>query len=63
MEFNPPAVDLQSSLEEKAFAELEDLLASCDVSSAIRWAIAVGKDLEGKRDEIIALSVSCLEQV
>ena len=28
IEFNPPAVDLQSSLEEMVFGDLEDLLVS-----------------------------------
>ena len=55
IEFNQPAVYPQSLAEEEAFAELEDLVASGRVSSAVGWAIGVGKDLEMKRDVINSL--------
>ena len=50
--FNLPTVAPATDEEEEAFAELDDLLLSGELSSAIGWAIAQGKLLLSNRDEI-----------
>ena len=52
-----PIVAPQSDVDDEAFAELDDILSSGNVSSAIGWAIRTGEGLEGKkREEILSFS-------
>ena len=50
--FSLPTVAPSTDEEEAAFAEIEDLLFSGELSSAIGWAISVGKQLSCCREEI-----------
>ena len=56
IDFILPAIAPETDEEEVAFGELEELLASGEVSSAIGWAVSVGKNLEKARGHISSLA-------
>ena len=56
VDFKLPTVGADDEDEEDAFAVIEDLCSSSAVSSAIGWAVSVGKNLNHKREDIRGFS-------
>ena len=56
VDFNLPTVEPNTEEEEEEFEELDNLLASGSVSSAIGWAVRAGAKLEMRKDELKAFA-------
>lgn len=55
MKFNPPSVAPSTDEEEEAFMELESIIASGQLSSAIGWAIRCGENLAQRKRDLLNL--------
>ena len=56
VEFKSPSVAPENDEEEDAFSDLDALVASGLMSSAIGWAISVGENLKQHREEMLSFS-------